>query len=341
MTDRPIVVVAGSEMPNDLAIEKQCLEAIGAELVDGRGLGNDELFRCLEGASALLTEGFVKLDRAILQRLARCKAIAFYAIGIETIDIDAASQLGIIVTNVPGYCTDEVADHTMLLLLAVWRRLPAATRIATTQSWNLSALRPIHGLRGRTLGLVGYGGIARALAARVRAIGMQVVAYDPYALPLQNGDETKLVELNTLFAVSEAVSLHLPLTPETIGIVGRKQLDLLCEGAVLINTSRGGVIDEDALLEALDSGRLKGAGLDVLASEPATRLSSRRLISHNSVICTPHMGYYSEDALRTLRSTAASAVADVLQGAEPDHRLWINRAQMMRNNVRHRKAGAP
>ncbi|MDP6589749.1 MAG: C-terminal binding protein [Alphaproteobacteria bacterium] len=326
MSEQPIVVVAGCELPNDLALERERLEPIGAEIVDARDLPDGPLMRQLERASALLTEGFMALDRAVLRRLERCRIISFYSTGIETIDLDAASEMGIQVINAPGYCTEEVADHAMLLLLAVGRKLTAATRIAASRSWKIDDLRPINGLHGQTLGLLGYGEIARAVAARARAFGVEIIAHDPYVAPdIVATERTRLVPLNALFSASDAVSIHLPLTPETNKLVGREQIALLREGAVLVNTSRGGVIDEDALVAALANDHIAGASLDVLASEPADAPGSRRLLELENVICTPHMAYYSEDSLRNLRAMAADAVADSLMGRSPPAQRWANR----------------
>lgn len=320
-----VVLVAGCVLPNDLTIERERLEPLGVELVDGRNLPRQALNHQLARATALLTEGFIGLDEASLGRMRGCKVISFYSIGVETVDLDAASRRGIIVTNAPGYCTDEVADHTIFLLLAAWRKAAVATRLAADKSWDLGPLRPILGLRGKTLGLVGYGGIARAVAARARAFGMAIVAHDPFVAQGTLTDPVALVSLDTLFATSDVVSLHLPLTSRTRGLVGRDLLALLGENAVVVNTSRGEVIDEAALVEALERGRIAGAGLDVLATEPASSGTSRRLLQLERAICTPHMAYYSEEAVLNVRRLATDAAASVLAGELPPDRSWVNR----------------
>ncbi len=252
MSEQPIVVVAGCELPNDLALERERLAPIGAEIVDARDLEDGPLMRQLERASALLTEGFMALDGAVL--------------------------------------------------------------------------RPINELHGQTLGLLGYGKIARAVAARARAFGMEIIAHDPYVAPdIAATEQTRLVPLNALFSAADAVSIHLPLTRETNRLVGREQIALLRDGAILVNTSRGAILDEDALVAALGNDHIAGAGLDVLASEPADAPGSRRRLELENVICTPHMAYYSEDSLRNLRAMATDAVADSLMGRSPPARRWANR----------------
>jgi len=322
------VLVAGTILPSDLSIERDRLTPLGIRVVDGRSLPPQELAHELARATGLLTEGFLLLDREALRRMTQCKIISFFSIGVETIDLAAAAEQGIVVTNAPNYCTDEVADHTMLLLLAVWRKTPQAVEITGGEDWNLDSLRPIAGLRGRTLGLVGYGSIARAVAVRARAFGMKIVAYDPYVPAERAGADVVMLPLNELCTASDVVSIHLPLTPETAGLMGRHQFALLSEQAVLVNTSRGGVVDEDALVDALEKGRISGAGLDVLGQEPPGVSKSRRLLSCRNTICTPHMAYYSEDSLRNVRRQATEALAVTLHDGAPPHGAWVNRTAM-------------
>jgi D-3-phosphoglycerate dehydrogenase / 2-oxoglutarate reductase len=311
---RPFAVACAVELPSEtLELEAAILAAAGASLRDRRGIPLDDLAAELAEADAVLTEalGRERFDAARIARLGRCRVISVYAVGTDGIDVDAAAERGIAVRNVPDYCTVEVAEHAVGLLLAAWRKFRAAERVARGDAWDMTALRPIHRLAGRTVGLVGFGAIGREVAARLRAFDVDLVASDPYA------DErvaaalgVRLVPLGELLDTAHAVSLHVPLTAETRGLLGPPELARLRPGAVLVNASRGGLVDHDALLNALQAGHLAGAALDVLDLEPPP--ADHPLLGRDDVLCTPHMGYYSEEALETLRSETARNAAAVL-----------------------------
>ncbi|MEZ5100725.1 MAG: NAD(P)-dependent oxidoreductase [Thermoleophilia bacterium] len=226
--------------------------------------------------------------------------------------------MGIVVANVPAYCTVDVAEHAVLLLLAAWRKLPTAQAVARSGDWGLEPLRPLRRLRGATVGLVGFGRIARETAARLAPFGVELLAHDPAGDPGEAGRlGVRLCSLDALLAASSAISIHVPLTPATRGLIDARALDLMPRGAVVVNVGRGGVVDEDALLDALERGRVGAAALDVLAAEPPA--PDHPLLAHERVIVTPHMAYYTEDSLRDLRTTVARNAALVLTGREP---LW-------------------
>jgi D-3-phosphoglycerate dehydrogenase len=242
--------------------------------------------------------------------------ISVYAVGADGVDLEAASRLGIAVVNVPGYCSIEVAEHAVALLLAAWRRIRAAERVARSGEWSLEELRPVHRLAGRSVGLLGFGRIAQEVARRLGAFGVRLAAHDPYA----NADEAaaldvELCGLEELLRRSDALSVHAPLTEETSGLLDGPRLALLPRGAVVVNAGRGGILDHEALLEALDSGRLAGAALDVAAIEPADPADP--LLARDDVIYTPHMAYYSEESLHGLREATARNAAEVLAGRRP------------------------
>jgi D-3-phosphoglycerate dehydrogenase / 2-oxoglutarate reductase len=308
------VVVIAPLIETDLEVERSILNGAGAELADARGLAREDALEVLRSATGVLTAGF-DFDFAAMPY---CRAISLYSIGFDAVDVEAASRAGIAVINAPRYGVQEVADHTLTLLLPVWRKLAQAQELARSDDWSLGALEPIPRLRGQTLGLVGFGAIARAVAKRAQAFGLKIVAYDAYVEPsLGDAFDVELLPLDDVLARSDALSIHVPLTEATKGMIGRAQLAALPPGAVVVSTSRGAVIDEEALLEALDGGHLAGAGLDVLVTEPPTSPSSRRLAAHPLVICTPHMGYYSEGAMRDLRVAAAGSMATLLRGEMP------------------------
>jgi D-3-phosphoglycerate dehydrogenase len=243
--------------------------------------------------------------------------ISLYAVGTDGVDVEEATRRGIVVTNVPGYCTPDVAEHAIALLLAAWRRLPRAERVARSGDWGLEELRPVRRLAGCTVGLLGFGRIAREVATRLAAFGVTLLAYDPYAeAEAAAALGVRLCGLEELLALSAAVSVHVPLTDETRGLLDGEALALLPEGAVIVNAGRGGVIDEAALEDALRSGRVAAAALDVVAVEPPP--PDHPLLRLENVICTPHMAYYSEDSLRDLRESAARNAALALTGRRPE-----------------------
>lgn len=315
------VVCAASEVPSEvLDVEAAVLAEVDAELVDLRDRPLDAIVDELAHADAVLTEalGRDRFDAARIAQLERARVISVYAVGADGVDAAAAAARGIVVANVPTYCTVDVAEHAVLLLLAAWRKLPTAQAVARSGDWGLEPLRPLRRLRGAAVGLVGFGRIAREAAARLAPFGVELLAHDPAG----DADEAerlgvRLCPLDELLAASHAISIHVPLTPSTRGLIDARALDLLRPGAVVVNVGRGGVVDEEALLAGLESGHVGAAALDVLAAEPPE--ASHPLLHHDRVIVTPHTAYYTEDSLRDLRTTVARNAALVLSGQEP---LW-------------------
>jgi D-3-phosphoglycerate dehydrogenase len=259
---------------------------------------------------------YARLPGELLRQLTRCKVIGRFGLGVDNIDIKAAAELGIPVTYVPDYCMQEVSDHAMALLLALARKVPLSNKLVQAGRWELPAVAPIHRLAGRVLGLIGFGNIPRALAPKAKAFGLHVVAHDPFVGQeafLGAGVET--VELDALLRMSDFVSIHAPLVPATRGLFNADIFRTMKKGALLINTARGPLVDEEALIAALDSGRLGGAALDVLAVEPPP--AGSRLLGRDNVILTPHTAFYSVEALEELQTKCATDVARVLRGEPP------------------------
>ena len=252
----------------------------------------------------------------MIRSLSRCRIIARYGIGLDTIDIPEATAKGIVVTNVPDYCIDEVSDHALALILSLVRRVAVLDRSVRAGGWDLAPARPIHRLRGRTLGLVGFGRIARRLAEKTAPIGFQVVAFDPFV-----PDEAMVsagVEPGDLEAVltrSDVVSVHAPLTPETRHLIGAAELGRMKPGAFLVNTSRGPLVDLEALRLFMGTGHLGGVALDVLETEPPD--PDDVLLRHPDVIVTPHAAFYSEEATVEQQRKAAEQVVATLAGETP------------------------
>jgi len=266
-------------------------------------------------ADAILVT-YAKLPGELLRQLRRCKAIGRFGLGVDNIDIAAAAELGITVTYVPDYCMQEVSDHAMALLLALARKVPQSNALVQAGRWDMPAVVPIHRLAGRVLGLVGFGNIPRALAPKAKAFGLRVVAHDPnVSQPALAAAGVESMSFDRLLEISDFVSIHAPLLPVTRGLFNAEVFGKMKQGACLINTARGPLVDEDALLAALDSGRLAGAALDVVAVEPLPKQS--RLIGRDNVVLTPHTGFYSVEALNELQTKCAADVARVLSGEKP------------------------
>jgi D-3-phosphoglycerate dehydrogenase len=313
--DPPLVV--GLELEwQPLDLEAAALAEVGA-VIEWRApcRTEDEVLAAARGAVGLVNE-ISPITRRVLEQLPDLRVVSEAGVGWDFIDVEAAAELGIWVTSVPGYCTAEVADHTLALALALVRRLPDQRELVRAGSWNSLAAGTIPRLAGSTWGIVGFGRIGQAVAARARALGFRVVALDPYV-----PDETfaaagvERLGLDDLLRASDVVSLHSPRTDETVGMIGRRELSLLKPTAVLVNVARGHLIDETALVEALDAGAFVGAGLDVLVGSPPG--PDHPLVHHPRAIVTPHMAWYSEGAFLELRRRAVQAVVDVLAGRRP------------------------
>jgi len=259
---------------------------------------------------------YARLDPDLVRGLTKCRIIARYGIGLDTIPIEAATEAGIVVTNVPDYCIEEVADHTLALLLSLARGLGPGAKATRTGGWGLKALPPLRRLRDQTLALLGFGRIARAVAERARAFGLRVVVHDPYVPEQLIRDEGAIrVDFATALREADFLSLHAPLTEQTYHMLDATALAQMKASAYLLNTSRGGLVDTNALVTALSAGRPAGAGLDVLETEPPP--PDHPLRGMDNVILTPHAAFFSKEALTELEVRAAEEVARVLRGEAP------------------------
>ena len=311
---RPLIAVTDSPFPS-LDPAKAALARIDPELRVANSASAEDILAVGRDADAILVT-YAKLPGDLLRQLRRCKAIGRFGLGVDNIDIAAAAELGITVTYVPDYCMQEVSDHAMALLLALARKVPLSNALVQAGRWDMPAVVPIHRLAGRVLGLVGFGNIPRALAPKAKAFGLPVVVHDPnvsqHALAAVGVES---MSFDRLLEISDFVSIHAPLLPVTRGLFNAEVFGKMKQGSYLINTARGPLVDEDALLAALDSGRLAGAALDVVAVEPLPKES--RLIGRDNVVLTPHTGFYSVEALNELQTKCAADVARVLSGETP------------------------
>ena len=310
------LVVAVTDHPfPDLEPAREVLAPLGAEMRIAASVGAADVLAVAQHADAVINT-YAQLPAELIDRFERCRIIARTGIGIDTVDLAAATAKGIVVTNVPEYCEDEVSDHAMALLLALARNVTRGNALVHGGGWALAEIKPIYRVRGRTLGLVGFGKIARLMAAKAQGFGLRVVASDPY---VERADADALgVELTTfedMLARADFVSVHAPLTPATRNLIGAEALAMMRPEAVVINTARGGLVDVAALAAALDRGAIAGAGLDVLPEEPPA--ADLALYGRPNVILTPHTAFYSEESVLDLQVKAAQQVALVLSGRDP------------------------
>lgn len=275
-----------------------------------------EVVAAAREADGLLIQA-APITNSVIAQLSRCKVIARYGVGVDTIDLDAATRHRIVVANVKDYCVQEVADHAITLLLALARRTVVMNEQVKTGIWDVyrDGL-PIRRLEGQTVGIVGFGSIGRAVAARAQAFGLRVLVYDPWVKPeVITSLRAHPRELPQLLGEADFVSLHSPLMAQTQYLIDVPQLRLMRPTAFLINTSRGGLVREIALVEALRDGVIAGAALDVLEQEPPD--PSNPLLGMGNVILTPHAAFYSQESGRAMHTKAAQAALAVLSGHIP------------------------
>ncbi len=307
-------LVAASAPPMDQGVASERSRGYPVEVVFAPLTTPVEVEEYTAGADCVLVTTN-PLPRPLVEALApSVRLIARAGVGLDAIDLDAAAERGIAVFHTPDYCVPEVATHTVALLLALNRKLVDSDRIARSDWTGWRAIAPIEPLDEQTIGLVGFGRIGRAVAKRVRALVAAVIAYDPYGTIDEPG-VTVTSSLDELLAASDVVSLHLPLSRETVRYVGAAELARMRRGAALVNVSRGGLIDEHALVEALTSGHLSGAALDVLVEEPPQPTSP--LLSAPNVLLSPHTGWYSVASERRVWAMTLDGVLDVLEGRPP------------------------
>ena len=308
---RPLIAITDSVFPS-LDPAKKALARLDPEYRMASSAAAADILAVAHDADAILVT-YAKLPGDLLRQLKNCKAIGRFGLGVDNIDLPAAKELGIAVNYVPDYCLREVSDHAMALLLALARKVPFANKLVQAGRWEVPPIVPLRRLEGQVLGLIGFGNIPRALAPKAKAFGLQVVTYDPYV----NQDAlaatgVESVSFDDLLARSDFISVHAPLQPATRGLMNVKAFAKMKKGAYLINTARGPLVDEAALIAALDSGHLGGAALDVVAHEPLAKDSA--LLGRDNVILTPHTAFYSVEALEELQTKCASDVARVLSG---------------------------
>ena len=308
-----LIAVADSVFPN-LDLARAVVSRAGAELRMASQPTPEAIIAAAKDADGLLVT-YAKINADMIREMKKCRIISRFGIGVDNVDLEAATRQGIVVTKVPDYCIDEVSDHAMALLLSLVRKIPFSSARAHAGRWDMPAVVPIHRLRGTVLGLVGFGRIPQLVAPKAKAFGMRVVAYDPYVpQPVMDMAGVGRVEFAELLKISDYVSIHSPLLPETRHLFSTDVFRQMKPGALVVNTSRGPVVDEAALAAALDSKQIAGAALDVLEQEPPV---SSPLFGRDNVILTPHTSFYSVESLEELQTKAAEEVVRVLSGQPP------------------------
>jgi D-3-phosphoglycerate dehydrogenase / 2-oxoglutarate reductase len=303
-----VVVTPRSFGVDDPGLWRQLEQAVADVRYRPGPLAAPELGEAVADADALIA-GLDDVSERVFKAAPRLRVVARYGVGVDRVDLDAAARGGVYVTNTPGANANAVAELTLALLFSLARPVVAGRDRARAGEWP--ALRGVE-LAGKTLGLVGVGRIGSLVAHKAATLGMRVLAYDPY---VPASDVATMVDITTLLAESDFVSLHVPLTPETRGMVDHNFLDGLKRGAALVNTARGGLVDEGALLKALDEGSLRAAALDVLAEEPPS--PSDPLLHRDDVLVTPHMAPHTAEATAAMGRMAVDDVLAVLSGRRP------------------------
>jgi D-3-phosphoglycerate dehydrogenase len=323
------VVLTDYEWP-DLSIEHGIFSPYGINFTAARCKNEEDVLRVAENADAIICE-YAPLSKKVIQSLRRCKVISMNAAGFDNVNVEAATEEGILLVNCPDYCFEEVADHTMAMILSCARGIFQYDRRIRSKIWDFKAAGPRQRIRNSVLGLIGFGRIAQAVASRALSFGMRVIASDPFI-----NDEflrTKGVQparMKETIAAADYISIHVPLTNETRKSIGAEELSCMKRSAFLINVSRGAVIDEAALYDALRSGVIRGAALDVLEKEPPE--FDNPLLSLENVLITPHAAFYSEEAMREVRSRAAREIIKVFKGKLPSH--IVNRKAVENGRLR-------
>lgn len=297
----------------DLDLEREILSAAGIGLESGQARTTGELVPLVADADAVITQ-FAPVNAEVIEAMKKARVIVRYGIGVDNVDLDAARARGIPVCNVPDYCIAEVADHTLAFILALTRQVLVHSNRVHAGTWGLGTpLASLRSLTDMTVGVVGFGRIGRAVVKRLTAFGGRVLVHDPVADP----GEVEAVggvpsDLGGLFALSDCVTLHCPSTEKTRGMVNRETLAVMRQGALLVNLARGDLVDSGALVEALDSGKLSGAALDVFSPEPIP--PGHAILKRDNVILAPHIASASVPAVGRLRRAATALAVAAIQG---------------------------
>jgi len=308
-----LVAVADSVFPN-LDLARAVVARAGADLRLAPQATPESIVATAKDADGLLVT-YAKITADMIGQMKKVRIISRFGIGVDNVDLEAATRDGIVVTKVPDYCLDEVSDHAVALLLSLVRKIPSSNARTHSGRWEMPAVVPIHRLRGTVLGLVGFGRIPQLVAPKAQSFGIKVIANDPFIpAAVMEKAGVRSVEFQELVKTADYISIHSPLLPETRHLFSTEVFKQMKPGAYLVNTARGPIVDEAALAAALDAKQIAGAALDVMEQEPPV---NSPLFGRDNVILTPHTSFYSVESLEELQTKAAEEVVRVLSGQPP------------------------
>ncbi|NOU97838.1 C-terminal binding protein [Paenibacillus sp. LMG 31456] len=314
------IAVTDYEFSN-LEIEEKCLSEFNVKFIYGQCRSEDEVIDLAKDADGLLNQ-YAPIGRRAIQTLKKCKIISSYGVGVDAIDVTAATEKGIMVANVPDYGVEEVSNHALALLFSSARKIVHLNRKVKTGIWDFESSVPMYRYSEQTLGVLGYGRIPRSLVNKAKPFGFRILVYDPYVSEYEmriTGVEPASIE--QIFTQSDYITIHVPLTAETQNLVNKENISKMKKNAVIVNTSRGPIIHEDDLIDALTNERIGGAYLDVLTEEPIH--PDHPFLQLDNVILTPHIAWYSEQSMIELRVKAVQNIINVMNGGTPKY--WVNR----------------
>jgi D-3-phosphoglycerate dehydrogenase len=317
MERMPPKIVVADQKASELSIEMDVLTALDASVEKSSATSEAEVIRDGADANGLIVDGYTPVTETVLNKLSDLCIVARAGIGVDNIDVEAATHSNVLVVNVPDVSFGNVATHTFALLLSCIRKIPQYDARVRAGSWNWEDEKPLNSLSDKTLGIVGFGNVARSLVAKLDGLDVDIIAYDHSSSPETLASYgVEKVSFETLLKRADYHSIHVPLTEETAGLYDRAAFNKIRSGAIIVNTARGGIMDEDALHMALEEGCVAGAGLDVLSSEPP---NGSPLLDSDKVVFTPHIAWYSEETIEQLRRNAAMEVARILSGEQPEN----------------------
>lgn len=295
--------------------EEEMLAKLGADFIKCQCRTEEDLINATRDADAILVQ-FAYISREVIEQMKKCRGIVRYGVGLDCIDVAAATEHGIMVANIPDYGLENIADHTIALMLNCARKIEQLNKAVHAGNWDYKIAKPVYQLRDKTLGLAGFGNIARMTAAKARAFGMNIIAFDPYIDPvIADSCGVELVEWDALLTSADVLSLHVPVNDKTIHLMNDEAFSQLKNNCILINTARGALVDEAALAAALRTGRIFAAGLDVSEQEPIDPDSE--LLTLPNLVITPHSAWYTEEAQESLQQQAAQEIGRILAGDKP------------------------
>ncbi len=319
MSRRFKVVLTEADLPGGYEEEKKRFAAIGAEFIYLGSADHETIKKAVSDCDALMVS-YAEIDRDIIMSMDRCRSISKMGIGVNNIDVKCATENGIRVMNVPDYCVEEVSDTVLALALSLMRGVPFLWNNVRDGNWSREGYSNIARIKGKVFSFLGFGNIARRVAEKISPFGVEILAYDPFIKPEQaEAYGAGLVDMDEALERADIVSLNLPLNAETKGSINAEVFRKMKKSALLINTARGGLINEEDLCDAISSGEIAGAGLDVICSEAYD--PENRLFSLPNTIITPHTAFYSPESEMELRTKVFDDVISVLEGKEPKYQL--------------------